>query len=252
MKRARAKKTRAAPLSRKIFLLAIFVMSQVVFFNSPFFQLKSIEVYGNQKVGKEDIVQAAKVNAGDNILRISIPEINKSVKSIIWIKSVKVSRIFPGGLKIQVEERKPALVVSRDDPSMEWFDADEDGYVLEAAPPVEDEMTPHVVLQQKKKIEVGSRIDSDKIRIALDAWTELDDKLKGVLLYFEIDEDRNLTLECDINDNPLEIRLGVTKDLSSKFANLYALLDYLDKKKVQAEYIDYRFSQPYVMPKKSK
>lgn len=251
MKRARTKKIRAAPLSRKIFLLAIFVMSQVIFLNSPFFQLKSIEVYGNQKVGKEDIIQAAKVNEGENLLKISPAELKKRIKSIVWVKSVKVSRKFPGGLKIQVEERKPALVVSRDDPSMEWFDADEDGYVLEKAPPAEDEMMPHVVLQQKKKIEVGSKIDSDKIKIALDAWTELDDKLKEVLLYFEIDEDRNLTLECDINDNPLEIRLGRAKDLSVKFANLYALLNYLDQKKIESEYIDYRFSQPYVMQKKN-
>ena len=81
------------------------------------FGLRTITVLGNQRVSAEMIGLAADLSRGHPLLTISRSDVAKRVCSIPWIRSARVSRVFPNALRIEVEERVPVAHVLLSDGS---------------------------------------------------------------------------------------------------------------------------------------
>lgn len=93
--------------SRKLiyFLLLLFVtLLAVLFFRSSLSKIASIDIAGNKVLTAEEIGQAAAIAIGDNFFGFRSAAVEKRVRELPAIENVKVSKKFPGTLRITVEE----------------------------------------------------------------------------------------------------------------------------------------------------
>lgn len=84
----------------------------LVFLHMPYFNLQHVEVTGNQRLSRDEVVEAAEIEAGTNLLTVNLGAIPKRLKRHPWIRSASVYRRFPGQLILEIEERTPRAILS--------------------------------------------------------------------------------------------------------------------------------------------
>lgn len=86
-----------------VFLLFISLLA-VLFFNSSISKISEIQVEGTRFATAEEIGQAAAVAVGDAFFRTTSATIEDRVRTLPQINEVTVTKVFPGVVKIAVEE----------------------------------------------------------------------------------------------------------------------------------------------------
>ncbi len=76
------------------------------FLNNERFELKQLTVHTEGLLSREEIVAATGLHEGMNMLMISLRSVHDKVESLPQVKSVKVSRNYPGQLTVEVEQRQ--------------------------------------------------------------------------------------------------------------------------------------------------
>lgn len=106
-------KLKQAPVGRKgsgkllMILLTFFVALLVIlFFKSTITEINNIQISGNDYVTDLQIGQASQISLGDHFFSVSSKTLEQRIKQIKSIKSVKVSKKFPGELSIRIHEYK--------------------------------------------------------------------------------------------------------------------------------------------------
>ena len=79
------------------------------------FAQEKVVVLGNKYVKQNIILDAMNMDTKESIFSYDLDELHDNVESIEFVKSVKVSRILPSTLMIQVMERSPIILVLLDD-----------------------------------------------------------------------------------------------------------------------------------------
>ena len=96
---------------------------------TPYFRLSKIELKGNIRVTRQDIIHSASLEKNINIFKVNVREIGREIEELPWIKKVSVERQFPNTLKINVSERNPIALINLGD----FYYFDEDGYIFAMA-----------------------------------------------------------------------------------------------------------------------
>ena len=78
---------------------------------SPFFNIKKIEISGTNRVLKQDILKLADLTFEKNILKINLFSIEKRLISHPWIQSARVKRNLNSVLSISITEHEPLAIV---------------------------------------------------------------------------------------------------------------------------------------------
>jgi cell division protein FtsQ len=76
----------------------------ILFFQSSISKISMITITGNEMVSTETIGQAAGVAVGDRFFADSSPRIKKRIEALKSIQSAKVTKRFPGLVRIQITE----------------------------------------------------------------------------------------------------------------------------------------------------
>ena len=105
------KKRRKNTARRFIILFLLLVGTAIFAMISPIFNIKKIEVSGNEKLDESTIISLSGELEGKNIFQISKKKIINNIKDNPYIDSVTIKRNLPGNLQINVEERKVAYQV---------------------------------------------------------------------------------------------------------------------------------------------
>ncbi|MBL4638944.1 MAG: cell division protein FtsQ/DivIB [Kordiimonadaceae bacterium] len=71
------------------------------------FVLSNVEITGLGRTTKNDVLARLDVDNGMPILGIDLESIQARVEALPWVRHAVVSRVFPGDLRVQVEERQP-------------------------------------------------------------------------------------------------------------------------------------------------
>src|SRR5690554_5904576 len=110
------------------FIYALLITVAFYFFiHSPVFNIKHINVTGNNMLATEKILSLSQVNIGQNIMKIEKEEIIKMIAVHPFVKEVQIKRHLPYTLEIQVLERQPVgLLVSQDG----FIQVSDEGYFL--------------------------------------------------------------------------------------------------------------------------
>lgn len=79
---------------------------------TTFLRLERIEISGLQKLTRDEILSAASVQPGDDLLGLRLTSMGEQLAKNPWVASVRLRRNFPNSLFIDVVERQPVGVVS--------------------------------------------------------------------------------------------------------------------------------------------
>ena len=98
---------------------------------SKFFEVTNVKVTGNNRVTTKRIETIVNRVAVSGVWDTDIDQIRAELERVAYIRHASVSRILPGTIKVQIEERKPVAVARIGDSLKEL---DSDGTVLGDAP----------------------------------------------------------------------------------------------------------------------
>lgn len=77
---------------------------------SPTFALATIEVEGNRQVPAGWIESALEPLTGENLIRLSLPAVERAVATNPWVETVTIDKRLPNRLRLVVVERRPAAL----------------------------------------------------------------------------------------------------------------------------------------------
>lgn len=79
---------------------------------TTFLRLERVEISGIKKLTRDEILSAASLKLGDDLLGLRLTRMGEQLTKNPWIASVRVRRNFPHSVFIDVQERQPIGVVS--------------------------------------------------------------------------------------------------------------------------------------------
>ncbi len=96
-----------------------------------FFRVEFVEVEGNARYSEEQILEAAHINMGENLILTQKDVIvQRLYDTLPYIDSVTVKKRFPTTLRLVITETAPAAVIATEDESSWWL-MDGKGKILE-------------------------------------------------------------------------------------------------------------------------
>lgn len=239
---------------RGLLLLVIIMVTTLITLcmRLPYFNIQKIEITGNINDSKTEINDIAKTHLGNNILYDSFSDSRKQIMKNPYIQSVKVKKVFPSKIIIEINEKK-AMFYGKVNNT--YYIIDNKGVLLEKRSDIEGMNLVNLIGFDYDKIQVGSLIaaESDrKINIVVSMASIIED--------YKIPNGGSKIMNVDVH-NVLDVRVlfgnmyikfGTTQDLSNKFnkaVNIITQPKYANAK----GYVDVSFTgNPviYVEPKK--
>src|SRR3990172_1827452 len=147
--------------------------------NSDFWLIKTITVFGNDRLSVKEVVALSGVDYKTNLLKLPAGQIETDIKKSPWVKEVELFRGLPNRLTIQIKERRPFVGLKQGD---KVFVVDKSGFVIQAAAELTTE-TPVPVISEIKAptLRVGARRRGRLLagalkslnRIAPDLWIKV-------------------------------------------------------------------------------
>ncbi|MDT8377726.1 MAG: FtsQ-type POTRA domain-containing protein [Desulfotignum sp.] len=102
-------------LLKSILLICVFSLSALfvhdVVVQSPFFTVRQVNIQGEHRVKKEEILILAELSRPVNFFQANLPTMEKRIASHPWISSATVRRSLFSTLTITVEEQHPLAIV---------------------------------------------------------------------------------------------------------------------------------------------
>ena len=106
---------RAIRVAFQLLLLSFFLfMGHWVYghlLGDPYFRVREVEVEGGRKMTKETLHSLTVMEGMPNLFSIKLKKVVNRLESHPWIKQVRVKKVFPNKIWIQVEERKPMAII---------------------------------------------------------------------------------------------------------------------------------------------
>ena len=107
-------------------ILLACVLGYLVVARTSYFNLSKVDVFGNHRLSKEEVVEVSNVKIGKNLLNIDLEAITLKLRRHPWIREGSVYRRFPGQLVIEIDERIPRGVLASD----KLYYVDENGKIF--------------------------------------------------------------------------------------------------------------------------
>lgn len=243
-KRRKMKMKRRLTVFVFLFLCAAVILTVL---KAPFFNIKSIECVGQEKLSREEILKAADIDTGTNVFSVNIESIKRKVAAIPAVSDSNVRRIFPNKIKIWVRECKEAGYISLNG---QIAVVDPNGKIIKIVP--DDEETKSVMAEilgiEAVTDKPGNIISAEEDIVAIELYECMGtlDKLGMLDKVSLIDLSDASDLKIGY-DNRLEIYLGRYENLEYKltFVSKVIAENISDYEKAK---LDYRGDKLYVGP----
>ena len=227
------KKKKAILKIVKVLTLIIVIIGVSIYVAlSPLFNIKEINVTGNSKLSKEEIISLSELKTDENTFKVSKKNIKNKVKANAYIENVKIRRKLPDKVEIIVVERVATYMITF---ANSYIYINNQGYKLEITsqkaemPAIVGISTPEEELHEGQRLisedlvklgEVLQIMESANANELVDLITKIDISNR---------QDYILTLEKEKK----AIHLGDVSNLSTKMAYVKKILN--DEKGVEGE-----------------
>lgn len=155
-----------------ILILTLLIVAILCAMFSPLFNIKKIEVQGNEIISKNEIISLSQIQLEENTFKLNKSQIKKQIKENAYIQSVIIVRNLPSEIVIKVEERKPAYLLEY---AGSYIVIDKQGYMLE----IKNEKMNLPVIQ-------GAVTSTEEFKVGNRLCTEDLEKLAEILRIVEI------------------------------------------------------------------
>ncbi len=227
------RKMRRRRLLFRIFLLGLFVCVLIVLaLNTELFIINNIEVMGNNKLSRENIIVGSFIKVGENIFKISTKDGEKNLSNLPYIKEVNIKRKFPKGIIIEVIERKEIFQI-KNISSLALID--EEGYILD----IIDNKNENLPLVNGLNIEdtkVGENIVISDDMILNFEFIEEGQALGLLSKMKEVDMTDNDNINIELN-NGILVAFGTINNVKYKLNLLNEIVKDIDKKGLSCKMI---------------
>lgn len=231
------KKNKCKLNKRGKFAIYAFILLVILFIyiciSSSIFELKQIDVDGNSKITKSDIIKIGDIETGKNIFKYNLNDVEKKLLVNPYIKYVKVSRKFPDKLVITIKENSEYAIIKE---GASYIYIGENGLVLSEKKDIKNKNIPLVsgIEIKNKKLNTKIKINSDKsndIILAIDTLKKnnMSRKIENIKInknkmYMKTDDNTNIVLKIDedieYNINRLKAILVDLKSNNKKGGNI--------------------------------
>lgn len=231
------KKNKCKLNKRGKFAIYAFILLVILFIyiciSSSIFELKQIDVDGNSKITKSDIIKIGDIETGKNIFKYNLNDVEKKLLVNPYIKYVKVSRKFPDKLVITIKENSEYAIIKE---GASYIYIGENGLVLSEQKDIKNKNIPLVsgIEIKNKKLNTKIKINSDKsndIILAIDTLKKnnMSRKIENIKInknkmYMKTDDNTNIVLKIDedieYNINRLKAILVDLKSNNKKGGNI--------------------------------
>jgi len=234
-----------------ILILIIFGGIFYLIFFYPLFQIKEIEISGNQKIFKENLENFLKEKINQNFLffsstksifLINFSQIKKELfKNFPQIDEINLKRKFPNSIVLQINEKKPVAIFCKE----ECFFIDEEGIIFESTL-----IEPNFFILKKEikgEIILGQEvIKKEQISKILEIDSKLKNELKILTKEILVVSEERFNVK---NLENWQIYFNFKENLDWQLTKLRTVLEkeIPHEKRKNLEYIDLRFGNfaPY-------
>ncbi len=113
--------------SRAIFIFPVYIVvtGSVVFYivlYMGFLTVSQIEVKGNKRVSQREILKRSGLIKGKSTLLFLEDRVRREILESHWIKEVRLERVFPGKVVIEVEEKEPFCLALSEEGELLYVD----------------------------------------------------------------------------------------------------------------------------------
>lgn len=236
-------RTKTKKVQRKIRLRAKHILLFLFFLAAMFFSvqrvylfliswenlnIKSVAIVCGHPGIKDDIRHILQGKNLGNILLFDIHHLQDAFRWHRWVKEVRVSKVFPSTLKIEVKERIPMAVLRK----VNLYLVDRDGILLEQVNPEENFNLP--LLTDSNNFVEGYK---EKLELAWKCLDSLSPQEREQVELLDLTDDENLALR--LRNNPTKLIIG--NDQFSKKIKLFQEYQAKLEKLGELEYTDLRF-----------
>ena len=226
--RKRNKLIKRIKLLLKILVLVGIIAGAVVFATcSPIFNIADIEVLNNNRLSSETIISLSGISKEQNIFSFISARVSDNIKQNAYIEDVKIKRIIPNKVQIEVQEREPKFSI----PVLgEFAYINTQGYILEIT---QNELNLPVIYginTPEDQVQVGSRVNEEDLG-SLETILRIMSVMNDNSLYDKVTNidisDKNDYI-IYMQDEKKTIHLGDASNLNNKM--LY-IIEILEKEK---------------------
>ncbi len=221
-------------------VLALFLCTAIlvhdVFTQTSYFAARDIRVKGNGVLSEWEVMEAAGVRQGVNILGVSLTKVRKQLEAHPWITSAQVRRDLPDRLEINLTERVPMAVLDMG----QRFLMDDMGVVFKRYSPDDPVRVPVVTGLRITDVSTDDEHPTgpyEKVVEFLRIQKKNADAAPGIGIQL-VHVDRELGLTAVTGDARVAVRLGYG-NFDEKLKRLHYVLYNLNRREgIQAASID--------------
>ena len=217
-----------------------------LFFHTSYFEIKTLEVTGNETLSREYILKTAGLAPGIKLFALDRDQIRSTLLTEPVIKDVKLNLDGLYTLRIEIIERKPVLYAKV---GIAFYEIAEDGVIISTEGMGEKEL-PVITGLKLQTARAGDSLHShDDFYVAQNWVKSLGDRILNQVSEINFSSSQNPYLVLVTGE---KIFPRSVEDFKNRYDFLRALLDNLRKNNVEPFYLDMRApSEIVVRPKKS-
>lgn len=227
-----------------LFFVLILLVAFFLFINASFFNVGSIIVQGNKYVSNEEVYRIAGIPDTINIFRLNTTEIKNRLMKDLRISEVTVSRQFPAAIVLDITERHPLAYTAN---SYGFVQMDKEGVVLAVLKNLKGVNVPIITGIRLGNVYVGDKVEMPPIKDILGYLDALDESTLNQLSELNVKTSGQLVV---YTTDSVQIRLGGNDRLLEKAQLTTDILNDINTKKMQVEYIDLSYGSPFIKFKK--
>ncbi len=208
-----------------ICLLAAFLLS------SRLFEITRINVYGNKNVTADEIIRLSSIRPGQNIFRINIKKSMRSIFQDPYIKMIRIKRILPSTISIDIIEREAFALV----PFVgSYLNIDDEGIIINISMAVDKPELPIINGLEFDTFKIGELLrveDTNQLTVTVSTIREIIradmmQKIKQV----DVSDIYNIKL---LTDTGIKLNLGDDRKLDNKMTFAKSIIEDLEKENLK-------------------
>ncbi len=220
-------------------VLAMIATASWYAYHSPWLTVQHVTVTGTSKLSEEQVRALAHLN-GSSGFTANTAGAQARIAALADVRSVSVNQDGWNAIVINIEERSPWGSWQINDVNVP---IDIDGYVL-ASPPLPVGAPVIIEVDPQRVINVGDRLDPGAIQLAARLVHESRSAFGRDVLGLVYRQSSGLTAVlsgADVDDHPIWVTFGDSRDYDYKVGALYALIEQARQADSEVSVVDLRF-----------
>ena len=200
----------------------------------PLFRVREVDIEGYQKIPKETLLSLLAIEGMPNLFTLRLRDVAKRLEAHPWIDHVKVSKVFPDRLWVQVVERRPIAILQLE----ELYYIDAKGVIFSPLGERDEYNFPFLTGLNRKTLEKNPGEANRLIMKALELL-RIAEREKG-FPFGEISEvhmEKTFGVHCFTQVEGLQVKMG-WEDFGEKLKKLSLIWSDLQKRGWAAVSID--------------